>query len=134
MIKEAVIHFRWSPPAQANGELTGYKINCWYEKNGTRYRICQNVFVPSGLTEFIIPKLLINENYLFTVCKFPLLFTCKLLQILVIHVCLMLIGESIHRNWLRKRNATINGFDFGRDSHPTFDDLHGELAVVSGFG
>lgn len=130
--KEALIHFRWSPPAKANGELIGYKITCWRNKNGSRYPVFQNVFVSADLTEFVIPKLLTNENYVFTVSQVynPVRNNPAVLT----EMYLISIGEGSHRNRLRERNKPINGFNFDGDSNPSFNDLHCEFAVVVGFG
>lgn len=69
--KGAEIHFRWSPPAVPNGELTGYRINfCWHKKNETRRNSdCQDIGVKANVTEFTARHLITNENYVFTVGK-----------------------------------------------------------------
>lgn len=62
-----MIHFRWSPPAKSNGELTGYRIHFCHEIVGTLDDDCQNIDVLAGVTEFIAPNLIIYDNYTFTV-------------------------------------------------------------------
>ena len=62
-----VVHFRWSPPSKPNGQLTGYKVHCWQEINGTRYVICPDSVLAVNVTEFSTSNLLANETYFFSV-------------------------------------------------------------------
>jgi hypothetical protein len=76
--QEVVIHFRWSPPAKSNGELTGYRIHFCHD--GTPSDDCQDFDVSAGATEFIAPNLVMDDNYTFTVG--PLKKKAKLKNIL----------------------------------------------------
>jgi hypothetical protein len=72
-----MIHFRWSPPAKSNGELTGYRIHFCHEVVGIQTEDCQDIDVSAGVTEFIAHNLVIDDNYAFTVGQFKRHFTAK---------------------------------------------------------
>ncbi len=67
-----LVDFRWTPPVKFNGELVGYKIECWNEKDDTKLDLCQKdgSIVPPIVNDYSTRTLMPNESYYFTVQAF----------------------------------------------------------------
>ncbi|GIY65962.1 tyrosine-protein kinase receptor [Caerostris darwini] len=63
---DIVAHFRWSPPAKANGIVSKYHVLCWMTVNETRMAVCNDV-VDGRMLEFRKQHLLPNTTYSFQV-------------------------------------------------------------------
>ncbi|CAH0553544.1 unnamed protein product [Brassicogethes aeneus] len=57
------ITFRWDSPVKPNGEIKGYKIQCWYVENDIEMNICENATTDASETEYKITDLVNNEVY-----------------------------------------------------------------------